>query len=735
MISLSGLIQIIISLNSKMNLKIKIKQHDIMDCGAACLASISAYYNLHIPISKVRQYANTDKRGTNVLGLVEAAEKLGFVAKGVKGDFNSLLKIPVPAVAHLKQNNTLLHYVVILKVNEKCLKIMNPATGNLEKIPKDKFLSEWTGVLIILVPSDTFEAHNEKISTFSRLFYLLKPHKAVMIQALFGAIFFSIIGLSTSIYLQKLTDYVFFNGNNNLLNLLSIGMIALLIIQLLLGIYQTIFTLKTGQLIDAHLILGYYKHLLKLPQRFFDTMQTGEIISRINDAIKIRSFINNTLINLIVNVLIILSSFSLMFFYSWQIALLVLALVPIYIILYIIVNRINKRTERRIMEQASNLESQLVESINTVSTIKRFGIEPFTNTKTEQKFIKLLNTGYTSGLNSVFSSFSTFFISRLFTILVLWLGSYYVLESKLTPGELLSFFAILGYFSGPLNGIIGFNLSLQHAFIASDRLFEIMDMETERQNRIGLTKDHIGDISFQNISFRYGSRIDVFQDFSLTIKKGLITAIVGESGSGKSTLIHLLQNIYPITKGKIQINSIDITQFDNQSLRRIVGVIPQKVELFKGSIAENISIGEFEPDMNRILSICNEVGLLTFIQELPDGLFTDIGENGTSLSGGQRQKIAFARVLYRQPEIVILDEATSSLDSESEENIMAVIHRLRAEGKTIIMIAHRLSTLLNADTIVVLDKGKVIETGSHQTLYTKREKYYSLWQKQMPIMN
>ncbi len=716
-----------------MNRKVQFKQRDIMDCGAACLSSVSAFYNLHIPVSRVRQFANTDKKGTNVLGLIEAAEKLGFTAKGVKGSYDSLLKIPKPAIAHLKLSSNLLHYVVIIKVDNKGLLVMDPATGKLEKRKKEEFLTVWTGILVILVPNDDFEIRNEKISNISRLFFLLKPHKLVMTQALVGAVFFSIIGLSTSIYIQKLTDFVFINGNKNLLNMMSLIMLVLLFVQILLGIYQTVFTIKTGQLIDARLILGYYKHLLKLPQRFFDTMQTGEIISRINDAVKIRNFINSTLINLIVNALIVAFSFILMFIYSWQMALLVMTVIPIYIVLYFVTNHINKKTERQIMEHAASLESQLVESINTVSTIKRFGIEGYTNSKTEFRFIKLLNTGYISGLNTVFTSFSTTFMSRLFTIIVLWIGSYFVMANDLTVGELLSFYAILGYFSGPLNSIIGVNISLQHAFIASDRLFEIMDLEQEKQSCIKLSKDHLGDISFQNVSFRYGSRIDVFKDFNLQIKKGAITAIVGESGSGKSTLIHLLQNIYPIASGKIYINNIDITQFENHSLRMIVGVIPQKVELFKGSISENIGIGEFEPDMNKILKISQEIGLIKFIEELPEGFFTDIGENGTSLSGGQRQKIAFARVLYREPEIVILDEATSALDSESEEQLMFVVQKLKSEGKTIIMIAHRLSTVLNADTIVVMEKGKVIELGTHKDLYANREKYFDMWQKQMPF--
>ncbi len=715
--------------------RVKVKQRDIMDCGAACLMSVAAHYKLYIPVSKIRQYANTDKKGTNVLGMVEAAEKMGFMAKGVRGDYNALLKIPKPAIAHLHLENGLLHYVVLLEVTPKGVKIMDPATGEIEKLDKEEFSKKWTGILILLVPNDTFEIKNERVSNWVRLMYLLKPHRAVLFQALIGAILFSVLGLSTSIYIQKITDFVFVNGNKNLLNMMSIGMIAIIVVKMLLGIFQTIFTLKTGQLIDARLILGYYKHLLHLPQRFFDTMQTGEIVSRIGDAVNIRAFINNTMISLVVNVLIVLFSFVLMLIYSWKMALLVMIIIPLYIVLYIITDKLNKKTERKIMEESAELESHLVESLNTVSTIKRFGMEQFFGIRTENSFVKLLNTGYKSGLNSLFTSTVSSFVSSTFTIVVLWVGSYFVLANELTPGELMSFYAILGYFMGPLDGLIGVNKTIQNAFIASDRLFEIMDLETESNCPLVLERNLLGNIRFVNVSFRYGSRVDVFTDFNLEIEQGKITAIVGESGSGKSTLIHLLQNIYPIGGGKIFIDYMDITQVKNESLRKIVGVVPQNIDLFKGTIAENIAIGDFMPDVNKITQIINSIGLQDFIDELPNGLNTDIGENGQALSGGQRQKIAFARMLYRNPEIIILDEASSALDTESEEQLMKVVKQLREEGKTVIMIAHRLSTVTNADTIVVMEKGKVVEQGSHNDLYAQQQKYYNLWQKQMPKFN
>lgn len=244
---------------------IKVKQRDIMDCGAACIASIASYYKLHLPVARIRQLANTDKKGTNILGLIEASEKIGFIAKGVKGNYDSLFKIPLPSIAHLQLPNGLLHFVVLYKVTEKTVEIMDPGSGTIEVISKEDFSKKWTGVLVIMVPSDGFEIKNEKTSNLHRLLGLLKPHRGIMVQALIGAVFFSIIGLSTSVYIQKLTDFVFVNGNRNLLNLMSVGMIVLLMLQIIIGIFQTLFTLRTGQLIDSRLILGYYKHLLRLP--------------------------------------------------------------------------------------------------------------------------------------------------------------------------------------------------------------------------------------------------------------------------------------------------------------------------------------------------------------------------------------------------------------------------------------------------------------------------------------
>lgn len=712
-----------------------IKQHDITDCGAACLASIAAHYNLQVPLARIRQYAGTDRKGTNILGLIEASKKLGFEAKGVRGDLESLFKIPKPAIAHIVIKEQLHHYVVIYGINKTHITIMDPGIGKLEKRTHEAFVKEWTGVLVLLLPNEDFKFGNQKVSIYKRFWFLLKPHKFILIQALVGAVIYTLLGFSISMYVQKLTDFVLVGGNTRLLNLLGIIMLFLFILQIIIGVFKDVFLIKTGQQLDARLILGYYKHLLKLPQPFFDTMRVGEIISRINDAIKIRAFINEVSLSLTVNILILIFSFALMFFYYWKLALIMLLIIPLYAFTYLITNKLNKKTERTIMERSADLESQLVESLNAVGTIKRFGLENFANIKTETRFISLLQIGYKSALNFVFTGTSSNFIAQLFTIILLWSGSYFVIEREITAGELMSFYAIVGYFTGPVSSLIGANKQIQSAMIAADRLFEIMDLEQEESNsKVILTNDKIGDITFKNVKFRYGTRIEVFHDFNLTIPKGKITAIVGQSGSGKSTLMSLLQNIYSIEKGRISIGDLDIKYIDTESLRELVSVVPQKIDLFAGNVIENIAVGEFVPDMERIIDICKSIGILEFIETLPNGFETYLGENGASLSGGQKQRIAIARALYKEPEILVLDEATSSLDSKSENHIQQTINALRKKEKTIVVIAHRLSTVINADVIVVLDKGKVIEEGCHQALYAKKEHYYRLWQQQMPEM-
>jgi ATP-binding cassette subfamily B protein len=719
-----------------MKKEVLVKQHDITDCGAACLASIAAYYGLNFPISRIRQYAFTDKRGTNVLGMIEAAQKLGLEAKGVKGPFECLPEIPKPTIAHVIVKEQLQHFVVIYKVTDKYIEVMDPGDGKLHKRTCEEFKKEWTGILILLHPGETFEKGNQKKSTLKSFIDLIRPHKSVMTQALFGAVIYSILGLSTAVFVGKITDYVLVDQNLNLLNLMGIIMILIIVLRTFIGAMKSVLALKTGQRIDASLILGYYKHLLTLPQQFFDTMRVGEIISRINDAVKIRVFINNVSLDLVVNLLILLFTLCLMLVYSWELAVINLLSAPLFILIYFLFNRLNKKYQRKIMESGADLEAHLVESLNSVSTIKRFGIEEFANLKTEMRFVGLLRNTYRSIHGSIVANGGIEFVSAGITIAVLWAGSNLVINQELTPGTLMLFYSLVGYVLGPIGKLIASNQTIQDALIAADRLFQIMDLEREEDEsqKIRLERDMTGDIRFENVAFRYGSRKQVFDALNLLIKKGQTTAIIGESGSGKTTLVSLLQHLYPIQSGSIHLGKYNISQISNESLRRMVGSVPQQIELFAGNIIENIAVGDFEPDMKKITELSEQLGIREFIEKLPNSYLTQIGEHGASLSGGEKQRIAIARALYKNPEILIFDEVTSSLDSISEKYVKQTLTDLAQQGKTIIVIAHRLSTVKNADTIIVLDEGKTIETGSHKQLLEKECVYSKLWNEQFELI-
>ncbi len=461
-------------------------------------------------------------------------------------------------------------------------------------------------------------------------------------------------------------------------------------------------------------------------------MRVGEIISRMGDATKIRSFINQTALELILNTLTIVIAFCMMFIFSWKLTLVIFAASPLFAFSFYIFNKLNKKYQRKTMETAAELQSQLVESLNSIQTVKRFGLEEYSNIKTESRYVRMIRNIYASSLGNIFINSGNTLISTGVTIAVLWFGSFLVLDNALTPGTLLMFYTLINYVISPIVALISSNTAIQEAIIAADRLFQIMDLEQEECSGsiMELTDNMIGDIVFSHVCFRYGGRKEVFKDLNLIVECGKTTAIVGKSGSGKTTLASLLQNIYSIQEGRITIGGHEISLFSNESLRKAIAIVPQSVDLFVGSMVENIAVGEFQPNFEKVFMLIKLLGLEEFVNSLPDGLNTQISEHGFSISGGERQRIAIARSLYKDPKILILDEATSSLDSISENYVRQALNMQAERGSTIILIAHRLSTIRTADRIIVLENGKAVEIDTHDNLLKKKGVYYHLWNEQ-----
>ncbi|QOZ31653.1 peptidase domain-containing ABC transporter [Bradyrhizobium sp. CCBAU 53421] len=707
----------------------KLKQRDMMDCGAVSLASVAAHYGCKLPLSRIRQYASTDQSGTTVSGLLNAAQKLGFIAKGVRGDFNSLHKIPKPAIAHVIVKEVLHHFVVIQAVDVRRVTVMDPAFGEIRRLSHEEFKRQWTGVMVLLVPSDTFKRRDETTSTLVRFAKLLAPHKVALAQALVGALVTTILGLSTPIYVQKTVDHVITSGDRNLLNVMTFVMLLILVPQILISLLRSRLILQTGQKIDASLIGNYYTHILRLSQNFFDSMRVGELVSRMNDAVKIRSFLNQTCITMFVNILVILFSFGLMLLYSWKITVVAAISIPLYALIYWTTNRLNSKRNRATMENAADLQAQLVESIGAVSTIKTFGMEKSARLKMENRLANTLQSVYSAALISIIGDNASTFVSSLFTILLMWCGTRLVLDQTVTPGELLSCYSLFAFIARPVASLIQVNRSVQDAVIAADRLFEIFDLEPARDGSADATNVTPGDICLENVTFRYGAQPNLFQGLSVTFRRGAMTAVVGESGSGKSSLAALLQNVYPLEGGCIRIGSHDLKDFSAVSLRKLVGVVPQSTDVFLGSVIENIALGELEPELESIIKVCDQTGLREAIEHWPGGFKANLGESGVKLSGGEKQLLSLARVLYRNPEILILDEPTASLDSIAEAAVHRLLENLLRAGKTIVVISHRLNTIRRADKIVLLERGRIVAEGRHTDLLTESA-YARFWQSQ-----
>lgn len=710
-----------------------VKQQDITDCGAACLASISAYYGLIYPIARIRQYAFTEKKGTNLWGMIKAAERLGLTAKGVKADSEALQSVSLPLIAHIIVRGELQHFITVYKIADEQIVYMDPADGEIHQIEKEEFLNIWTGVLILIEPNTTFQVGTIKRSNWTHITELLYSHRNSIAKIFIEAIVCSLLGLAIPIYLGVLFDDVLTRDNLSLLHYASVMILSITFVRILVSILKSRLALQTSQLIDKSLILRYYKHILHLPQFFFDTMRVGEIISRVNDALKIRVFINDIAVGLLVNTLILLCAVVLMFFFSWKLTLLSLCCLPLLFGVFHFYNSANKKYQRELMETQAEVESQLVESISSIATIKCFGIEQYSNLITEQRMDCMLKSSYKSSWISILTSHGLDLISSLTTIVILWWGSSFVLEHEISTGILMLFYALMGAVWGPVTSLITANRSIQDAAIATDRLFQILDLETEDNKEITnqIEKKEIGDITFQQISFQYGSRKPLFKELSLCFKKGETTAIVGESGSGKTTIISLLQGFYPIQAGRICIGQYDIATLSKEHLRSLIGIVPQNIKLFSGTITSNIALGERTPDIGRIKDSISLVGLEDFIAELPLGLDTKIGEQGATLSGGEQQRIAIARALYRDPEIFIFDEATSSLDSKAEQSVKKMIDVLKSRNKTIVIIAHRLTTIKEADKIIVLGNGELMEEGTYVQLMQNKQAFYTLWKNQI----
>lgn len=711
-----------------------IKQHDVTDCGAACLATISKQYGLNISISKIREIAGTDKRGTNVYGMIEAAEKLGFSAKGVKGSKEAIFtEYPLPAIAHIVSRSGLYHYVVVHKVTSKKIIVADPDEGIVKYDPQE-FMKLWTGVMIILAPSAEFKKADERCGVVSRFFKMMLPQKKLIFSIFFASLLITGMGILSSFYFKIIMDEIVPNSLTGTLVTVSIGILVLYLLKALLEAFRNQLMLHMGQKIDIPLILGYYRHVLGLPMKFFDSRRVGEIVSRFMDASKIRDAVSNATLTLMIDTLMTAAGAVVLYNQSSSLFMIAVIVAVIYAVIVFAFNKPIKNSNEKQMEDNSQLTSYLVESLNGIETVKSFGADDKVQAKADRLFVRLLKSAFRCGTITNAEKTLSGAVSTIGTAVILWVGVCSVLKGNMTLGALISFNALLQYFLEPLKNIINLQPNMQTAIVAADRLSEILDLELEKDLEEGEkieAETLLEPIKIENLDFRYGTRELVLRDINMEIKPGEKIALVGESGSGKTTLAKMLINFYSWEKGDIYIGSNNIKDISLDSLRRKISYISQDIFLFSGTIKENLLLGNEDATMDDIVKACELSRADDFINRLPLRYDTRIEENGANLSGGQRQRLAIARALIKNPDILIMDEATSNLDSVTEKGIEKTIEHV-SENMTTIIIAHRLSTIMNCDRIFVMEAGRIVEAGTHQELLEKGGKYSNFWKEQLP---
>jgi len=686
-----------------MGYSVNIKQHDISDCGVASLASVAAHYGLRYPLSRLRVYSGTNTDGTTIGGLLSAAARIGLTARGFKGKISSLYKIPKPAILHLKRLDGILHFVVLYKISGKNVHIMDPAEGRINRVKIEEFNKEWTGYLIVAEPDQTFKQGRVGISPLNRLAGIFRKSSRQYLRALGLSLLYILISLSTSLFLKYLIDTVIPSGDPLMLRRVSLVMLMLTMISFILYYYRSKLLLALSVGTNRDLISAYLEKLFTLPHNFFESRRTGEVTSRVDDAFKVGSMMSDVAINVAISILTLLLSFILLFTIHWRLSLLVLTFTPLYVALYWIYDRINRTMRRRIMEEGAQFESSLIEGVKSARSVKYFGIEKHTIEKIRGRLSILNDSLLKAGSWGITLSGVTDVSSRLLSLATLWVGGLFILSQTLTLGELLSFYTLTALFSSPLTSLIGLNASLREGYAASERLFEVMELEGEQYHdgvlpEISSTKE----LRLEHISFGYTGRESLLKDLSMTLESGKINALCGKSGSGKSTIASLIMRILQVENGIITIDGININHINLVLWREWVTIVPQNPELFAGTLTENIAPGEGDPDFELIMDLCRELGLLEFIGTLPMGFETRLGEGGSSLSRGQQQRIAIVRALYRRPRILILDEATSSLDNLSTELIEKSIVKERNQGTIILLITHNDENLKIADKVVTI---------------------------------
>ena len=727
-------------------------QLDAMDCGPTCLRMIARYYGKHYSLETLRQQSFITREGVSMLGISDAAEYIGFRTTGVMISFEQLVEeVPLPFIVHWKQN----HFVVVYDIKKDKKKghriyVADPALG-LAKYDEADFKKCWLstkkeneekGAVLLLQPGPEFlnrddEKENRNRSLRYFLWYLT-PYKSQLGQLILGMLVISILQLIFPFLTQSLVDIGIRDGNLSFITLILIAQLVIFVARLSVEFIRSWIMLHMNTRINIALISDFLAKLMKLPLRYFDTKMTGDIMQRIGDHGRIESFLTGSSIST-------LFSFVNFFIFAFVLAyynLIILGIFlvgnTLYVIWILLFMKYRRELDHRRFAQSAGEQSNIIQLITGMQEIKLNNCEKQKRWQWERIQVKLFKISIKGMALEQIQQVGSVFFSQTTNIIVSFIAAKAVVEGQMTLGMMMALTYIIGQLSAPVEQFVGFARSFQDAKISLERLNEVHGKEDEEDtilNKLTVLPER-KDITLENLSFSYdgADRDYVLDNISLVVPHQKVTAIVGASGSGKTTLIKLLLGFYEPNKGTIKVGETPLNFINPHLWRSKTGSVMQDGFIFSESIAHNIAVGDDHPDIEKLRHAVTVANIRDFIDSLPMGYNTKIGMEGNGISQGQRQRMLIARAVYKNPEFIFLDEATNALDANNEKEIMKHLHEFY-KGRTVIVVAHRLSTVRDADKIVVLDEGKVAEEGTHEELTRLRGKYYELVKNQLELGN